>query len=712
MKWVSRQWVWGAIVLFAFLVFWLKFDPRIIWPENVNWMLLRGSDFANNLLAWEFFRISDWSFPVGKIERYSYPNEVSIGLTGGIPLLALFVKIWSFLLPVNFQYFGSWLLICYLLQGIMGVKLLRALGISDPWFQLFGGVLFLLAPPFLDRSPHLMLCCHWLILGAFTIYFRQNDILKPRKKLLWHLLLIALSALIFPYWLLFMLPMAAATIGKLWVDQKVSLPKAVVWLLLGPLLAFVIWWVVGNFIYSLENTGGAGVGYYSANLNTLINAGGKGIFLPALPYAFEGQYEGYGYLGAGVLAILICCLVFVRRAPRFNGLRHWPLLLVVFLLTVFSFSNKITLNQHLLLEYPIGIPLVEQIFQSFRSTGRFIWVLHYGILLFALYTLTHLKLSRGLKIAILALGVLLQAVDMQKELKWEWYEVRPDRSFYKEALWNKLFEEADKIIMYPPYKLSYQQYGDHIDFAHLAYLHKKPITAGFLARNNPEERSAFRNELLLHLSKEGLGAQSTSVFITPLDQLKVFEGAINRQSLQVYNIENYGVLVPSALNRTNDWLRSKSYLADDSLAEREVGQFIEKHTDHHIYFAGRGVHIPQYCPGLKQYLTSEIPSRAGNMGGDLGFFNSQKPFLLKIKADQYVKIPLLEPLQLLAGWSANRDAIARIDYIAQQLLNPRGNLTIHKGLLGLVIDDEGEVMESAFFHYQDSCRNIKIPLTW
>ena len=60
-------------------------------------------------------------------------------------------------------------------------------------------------------------------------------------------------------------------------------------------------YIVGAFSVhtSMEDTG---LGVYSANVNSLINPVIFSRFLPGLPYG-EGQLEGFGYLGLGVLIL-------------------------------------------------------------------------------------------------------------------------------------------------------------------------------------------------------------------------------------------------------------------------------------------------------------------------------------------------------------------------------------------------------------------------
>ena len=104
--------------LLAAVVSILIYGTRVINPRNVEWILLKGGDMGQHYLGWEFFRQSPWHFPIGLSSNISYPFLVSVIFTDSIPLWAVFFKIFSFILPNSFQYFGIYGLVCFILNGI------------------------------------------------------------------------------------------------------------------------------------------------------------------------------------------------------------------------------------------------------------------------------------------------------------------------------------------------------------------------------------------------------------------------------------------------------------------------------------------------------------------------------------------------------------------------------------------------------------------
>lgn len=95
----------------------------ILNPTYDAW-LLQGGDLTIHYIGWEFFRVSDWQFPIGLMDRICYPNSVSIIFTDSIPVLAVLFKLFSSFLPETFQYFGWWALLCFILQGVFSTNLI------------------------------------------------------------------------------------------------------------------------------------------------------------------------------------------------------------------------------------------------------------------------------------------------------------------------------------------------------------------------------------------------------------------------------------------------------------------------------------------------------------------------------------------------------------------------------------------------------------
>ena len=102
------------------LVFLSIFNITIINPSYDDWLLLEdvgSGDTKFHYYGWLAYRQEGLQFPIGKIVSIGYP-QTSVVFTDSIPLLAIILKPFNKILPTPFQYFGIWILICYMLWGI------------------------------------------------------------------------------------------------------------------------------------------------------------------------------------------------------------------------------------------------------------------------------------------------------------------------------------------------------------------------------------------------------------------------------------------------------------------------------------------------------------------------------------------------------------------------------------------------------------------
>ena len=93
--------------LIGAIVFILIYGVKVLDVTRTEW-LYRGGDLQQHYYGWEFFRKSEWTFPIGNFNTLSYPNYASIIFTDSIPLFAVIFKIFSGILPQTFQYFGTY----------------------------------------------------------------------------------------------------------------------------------------------------------------------------------------------------------------------------------------------------------------------------------------------------------------------------------------------------------------------------------------------------------------------------------------------------------------------------------------------------------------------------------------------------------------------------------------------------------------------------
>ncbi|MGC6329596.1 DUF6311 domain-containing protein [Rhizorhabdus sp. FW153] len=398
-----------AIIAFVFVI-----GPAPLDPTNIAW--LADHDAATNYLGWAFYRASPWSWPIAANPDYGMDIAGSVMMADANPLLAMVFKLLGPILPEPFQYFGWWLLGCFLLQALFARAIAVRIG-ADDWQRPAIVLLFLFAPCFLARAImpaifHLTLCGQWLILAAIWLYLSPD---MHRRAWLWGALL-TLTILIHPY----LLAMVAAIWGaELWRGTVGASGPALRRLLLGAAAGLAAMaataWLTGVLWLAKTGDGSVhaisiewGFGIYKANLLSPVDPRGWSWLLPAQATTAE-EVEGFAYLGAGVLALLVAALVVARRVPAWpRWLPHLGLGLALALLGLLAVTPYVALGSHVV-HVPWPAPL-EALGHMFRSSGRFAWPLVYWLMV-ALFWVVVRGSARRPATLILWAAAIVQIVD-------------------------------------------------------------------------------------------------------------------------------------------------------------------------------------------------------------------------------------------------------------------------------------------------------------
>ena len=112
-----------APILFGIGAFFLVIGPYALDPNNIAW-LTTGDDIAQHYLGAVFYRYGPWTMPVGLNPNFGIEISSSIVFSDSIPIMAFILKTFSSWLGEPFQYFGIWILICFLLQAVLAWMLI------------------------------------------------------------------------------------------------------------------------------------------------------------------------------------------------------------------------------------------------------------------------------------------------------------------------------------------------------------------------------------------------------------------------------------------------------------------------------------------------------------------------------------------------------------------------------------------------------------
>ncbi len=471
------------------------FGAEHVYPLHTEW-LMRG-DFALHFLGWHVYRTSPWTLPLGATQNLIWPVGSSVGLTDSIPLASAFFKLLDPLLPPTFQFIGIWLVTCFALQGLFGALLMR-LATPHPGRQLLGALLFVLSPPLAIRFGHAALSAHWVLLAALWLTFLEGaDRLSWRRVGGWTLLA-GVTATIQPYLLLMVALLMLAAFGREVMVEPRRLPQAAAHVAAGLGAAWLGLWQSGSLIVpSAAGLTMGGFGDYSANLLTFIMPTEANTWLSPGPlrYATPAQYEGYAYLGLGVLVLALGALArgIVRRRRLVPGVlvRYLPLALALVVLTALALGPVVTAGPWVLGSYDPSIwgPLT-----TFRSSGRMIWPLYYAAVTAILCAVAR---SRH-RAATLALGVALavQAADMSGMVPW--IRTIGDHGF-RDALVSRVWAVAPRhytrLVLLPSNLCAREGVLDLRAFLLLAGRERLAINAGATARYDRRRATEYCAEL-------------------------------------------------------------------------------------------------------------------------------------------------------------------------------------------------------------------------
>jgi hypothetical protein len=478
-------------ILLGIIFFYLVVSLGSLDPQNLSWIFGRF-DPPKDYLGWAFYRNTPWGFPIGSNPSYGIDIGSSIVYSDSVPIMAIFFKLLSPLLGTPFQYFGIWLLICFVLQAWFSWKIVSLFS-DKVLIVLFGSGLLAFAPPMLWRldTPSGMqagLVAHFLILAAIYLSLRP---LQHRRILYWALLL-SVAALTHFY--------IFAMVGLLWIanlldalfSQKQLKPKQVASeFLIVILIVLLVAWQGGYFMIGSAAGVEWGYGFFKLNLLGPINPDGWSFALPNIPIPSTWG-EGFNYLGFGaILAIGFGVVSIVLRSfsKKPSSLKevatalvmHRFLALCLIILLLDALSNNIGIGMK---EIQFNIPSsLYTLLSILRSSARMYWPIHYCLVIAAVYLI--IKFTPA-NLATVLLGFLLaiQLIDTSDG----WLNIRKSLArdmsaeinspLLRDPFWQSAAKEYKKIIRIP----AGSQTLNWLQFASLAARNNMATNSVYLAR--------------------------------------------------------------------------------------------------------------------------------------------------------------------------------------------------------------------------------------
>ena len=433
-------------LLLGVTAFLIVVGPRVLNPTNIAW--LEEGDSATHYLGWLFYRQSDWSFPIGLNPDYGLELGNAILYSDSNMLLAILFKPFSSVLPEPFQYFGLWLLACFVLQAWFGWKLVGLIS-KDIGICLIGGGLFVFSPPMLLRlSGHSNLVGHFLVLAALYLTLRPAT---AKRLLPWGAVLVT-AALVHAYLLAMVAILWLADLSWRTINSELAIQRSPYEIVFLTTAVGFVCWQAGYF--SVGASGLSGIyGTESLNLLSIVDPYRWSYVLRKIP-GFQNIDDNFLGLGAILLGFFSLPYLLSGRAKLSATISRKPILLLTLIgLTLFALSNKIGIGPYTF-EYSLPDALLRAA-GIFQASGRMFWPVFYA-LLFTLIFLVVRGNDKRTATYLLALALVVQVTDSSGR----WLDIRRKKlmiapaseweTVLQDPFWLEAATKYKKVRIIPP----------------------------------------------------------------------------------------------------------------------------------------------------------------------------------------------------------------------------------------------------------------------
>lgn len=421
----------GTCLLTPVLLFLCFFTPEVLDPTRIGWTL--EADWGQHFLGWNAWRGMPWS-TFNHETLLGAPMGNTLQSTDSNPPFAFLFKPFAAWLPQPFQYIGLWFGFCVVMHVMFAYKLVRPHA-PGRWLALGGAVVLSALPMLYYRMRHDTLVAQWVILWALHLFINVREDGLPEGGSAWRFLgswfrngskmlgyagVLGFTGMLHPY-LLFMVAAiwGGDVLRRFWpaalkMDRPVifdSLARAAF-----AFAAAVFGLFVGGAFNKGMSPGAGGYSYYSFPIDGWFNPVRPefSTILKAWPLDGGQSFEGYQYLGVGLIALIITAATLyaltpeARRARTFIGGLVWLVLpfLVLFLIAV---TNHGQVYGHTLWKFPVPSALSGPL-AVLRASGRLVWPITYCLVLVALVVV--LKSRPKVAAVTIPLVLLVQAYDL------------------------------------------------------------------------------------------------------------------------------------------------------------------------------------------------------------------------------------------------------------------------------------------------------------
>lgn len=367
----------GLLVLVGIVWFGTRAQWQVLAPWNTEWML--NGDWAATYHGWLFHIRGPWTLPPGLTPDLLAPWGTSVFYTNSVFWLCELGRVIALVVKGDFQLYGLFVASSYAGLALVAWWLLRRLEVPVV-LRLAGAVLLMAEPMLPARYGHLALTGQWVVMLQIAVaVLLVTGAPRPERLLALSVGVAAFAVGMEGYLAAISIPLAVANVVMgAW---RRSVPLRTVGLAVGALVLGVgaMLWLVGALLTEPVNRTAEGFGDFSADLGTLFNSHGLSRWVPGFPVSGR-QGEGYSYLGVGPLLLCgVSVLAWLREPRRVARVLWWlaPVVVVVLGQAFYAASARVTFSGQVLVELWGFFKLLDPLPSMFRTSGRFVWGLHY-----------------------------------------------------------------------------------------------------------------------------------------------------------------------------------------------------------------------------------------------------------------------------------------------------------------------------------------------
>ena len=430
------------------------FDVSFLTGSSSYWNFPKGTlpnssnDMASWLVGYLQLMKTPWSFPLLSTPNLNYPDGLVTFWCDPLPWLALAGRAIYTTSGAVVNLAGPYLLACFLMNGLAMTVLLITAGQRTLLAALVGSLQAIATPFFLFRWGHITLMGQYTVIGALSLYiYSVRNPYRLRITACWFALL-TLALLTTPYLLVMC---AAIWLSSIYRPARARLrsPGGIATEIIG----FSGWFLLILYVLGALDghvaSASAPYGLFSFNLLSPFIPQRSGVFWPA-SLLYIGSYEGFAYVGVGMLLLVAYCFRYWAEWIRTSWRRHASIAVAFAVLFALAASNHVYVGSWEVLSIELP-PFVSKALGVFRASGRFVWPMGYALVAGTLVLVLR-RLTRPVGVLILLSCTVLQLIDVEPLRASIAASVRDDAvPLLDEKALSSLTGTANAVLVFPSF---------------------------------------------------------------------------------------------------------------------------------------------------------------------------------------------------------------------------------------------------------------------